>query len=409
MLLPTSESIVWMFAVTGSAYVLTALAVVVSRAQYDRRQRLMQGVERRLAASPHRAAVHEQVLPVASTAMMMRVVADGSASRAAQEVLATALVSRVGIDRLRRESSPSGPERNGWRRIAALRILALAQPDAAWPCLEQALADGGREVVAATVTMLGKIKDRRAAALLIQALRAGRHPRSRTATSLDMFPMKIAQQVMPLLADEDPQVQYWGARLMRRYAGTPGLEAELITLAGSPDAQVRKAAVETLGLVGGSEAIHVLRAKLTDPVPFVRAHAARSLGALRASAAVHAVLPLLADPDWWVRFAAKQSLQALGAEVAPAISTHLSHHDEFARNGAAEVLQNLGVFEELLAHEARGPADPDRVRTIHLLARAGGIRMWATMLGRLSGTAQTRARQLLAQADLGADSLKEAS
>jgi hypothetical protein len=55
----------------------------------------------------------------------------------------------------------------------------------------------------------------------------------------------------------------------------------------------------------------------------------------------------------------------------------------------------VGVFERLLALEAEGPSDPERVRTIHLLVRAGGARMWDSVVERLNIDVRPRAQQLL--------------
>jgi hypothetical protein len=52
-----------------------------------------------------------------------------------------------------------------------------------------------------------------------------------------------------------------------------------------------------------------------------------------------------------VRSAAKDALRALGVDVAPMLVPVLESVDRFARNGAAEVLQDLGVVDHLLLTE----------------------------------------------------------
>ena len=64
------------------------------------------------------------------------------------------------------------------------------------------------------------------------------------------------------------------------------------------------------------------------------------------------IAPLLADREWWVRLAAKESLQQMGEEVWSVLVPYLDHEDAFARNGAAEVLQNIGVLDSLIVLEA---------------------------------------------------------
>jgi HEAT repeat protein len=190
--------------------------------------------------------------------------------------------------------------------------------------------------------MLGRIPDGRAAALLVDALRSGRHPRSRVATALDAFPIPIGARFVPLLTSADPYDRYWGALLMRRYPDVPGLQRMLTALARDREAMVRRAAIETIGAAGFHGAAELVATQTRDPVPYVRAHAARALGRLRAADQAGVLLPLMADREWIVRAAAKQSLESMGPIVAGLVRDLLADPDRFARDGAAEVLQDLG-------------------------------------------------------------------
>jgi HEAT repeat protein len=125
----------------------------------------------------------------------------------------------------------------------------------------------------------------------------------------------------------------------------------------------------------------------------------RSLGRLKDSPESQAVLALLADRDWTVRDAAKQTLADTGTTVA-SVAPFLTHADRFARNSAAEVLQNVGEFERLLVLEAKGPSDPERLRTLQLLVHAGGTWMRDSVLERLSADIRPRAQQLLVSMEL---------
>jgi hypothetical protein len=88
---------------------------------------------------------------------------------------------------------------------------------------------------------------------------------------------------------------------------------------------------------------------------FVRAHACRAAGRLGGAAVAPRLLPLLGDDAWWVRAAAKDTLAALGRDVAPLLVPMLESSDRFARNGAAEVLQDVGVVDELLRTQPGSP------------------------------------------------------
>lgn len=394
----------WICGVLGVAYLVTAAQVVVHRARFDSRRRLLRQLEALLPPSnPSQTAERDdQARAVAFLArqpvsILLRLAAESTMSLAAHEALAASLLARIGHQAAHRDASS---RKNGWRRFAALRILTYADREAAWAHLERALVDGDPEVKAATVTLLGQVADRRAAMLLVEAMTANRYARSRIATSLQACQLDIGDLIVPLLAAPDSQLRYWGAILIRRYPVTSSLEARLGELAEDPDPTVRKAAVETLGVAGLPGSIPTLRARLLDPVPFVRAHAARALGSMRAVAAVDAISPLLADGDWSARSSAKQALEAMGPAVVPTVLKMLSHADGFAKNGAAEVLQNLGVFEQLVEQEALGAATIEHLRICELLARAGGVPMWDTVILRLSPEAQGRARQILASMKL---------
>jgi hypothetical protein len=115
---------------------------------------------------------------------------------------------------------------------------------------------------------------------------------------------------------------------------------------------VRRASIEALAEIGASEAAPVAVHLLKDKEWFVRAHAARALGEWKCVDTATRLIPLLADSQWWVRLAAKQALQAMGMGVYEHLVPVLDHRDSFARNGAAEVLQNLGVLDDIIVEAA---------------------------------------------------------
>jgi HEAT repeat protein len=388
-----------------TAHVATSIALVATRLRHERRLRVLGRAQQQLNGrwqalndSPDAGRrLASDTLAQAPVEDVMLLARDAHLPRPMNKLLAQSLLARLGTARL---LAAARWRHGSWRRIAALRTLVLARSDRSWDCLACALADGNREVKAATVTLLGHLGDRRSAALLVGAMRSGLFSRSRIAASLDAFPIDVSDLVAPLTGSDDALVRFWATTLMQRYPRTPGLARQLMALAEDVEPTVRKAAIDALVAIGGVGALKTLRARLTDEMPFVRAHAARSLGRLQATSQSRAVLSLLADGDWGVRDAAKESLGAMGAGVAPTVLPFLSHADWFARNGAAEVLQNMGVFERLMALELEGPSDPARFRTIHLLARAGGSRMWDSVVERLNIAVRPRAQQLFASMNL---------
>src|SRR3990172_1830819 len=74
-----------------------------------------------------------------------------------------------------------------------------------------------------------------------------------------------------------------------------------------------------------------------------------------AGAAAPTITRLLADERWWVRTAAKDALRGFGTDAVPSLLSVLSHSDQFARNGAAEVLQDVGFVDFLAADNPSSP------------------------------------------------------
>jgi len=272
--------------------------------------------------------------------------------------------------------------RRRWRRIRALRILVRARWHAAAPLLAEALESGDEELAAAAVALLGEVGDQPAAEALVEALRDNRFSRSRIAAQLDVSPEPIAQQLLSLLRDPDAQVRFWGATLLGRYAGDPAVDLELTRAAADVNPSVRAASVESLAVSRAPAATTTAVALLRDPVWFVRAHAARALRDLGGNTGA-AVAELLADESWWVRAAAKEALEARPERALAVLMDYLDHDDEFARNGAAEVLQNTGVLDTLLA------ADDDDIVAHGIfgnpaprILQAGGSRLAASAAAR---------------------------
>ena len=125
-------------------------------------------------------------------------------------------------------------------------------------------------------------------------------------------------------------------------------------------------------------------------------HAARALASTGRADIAEEIAPLLADREWWVRLAAKESLQQLGDEVWSVLVPYLDHEDGFARNGAAEVLQNIGVLDSLIVLEAvTARPSAAKIEMLRKIASAGGTRMTAALLERVDARTRPRVRALL--------------
>jgi HEAT repeat protein len=263
-----------------------------------------------------------------------------------------AVVAGSARRRLLRRAAAHRTEGGKWRRISALRTLARAGDTRSRSLLRRALGDDDDEVVGAAVRSLGEIGKEWAVDELIAVLRAGTHSRSRVATQLDRLTPRIGAQLVGLLFDNDPSVRFWGATLLARCSGLA--VEQLVQLTRDPDPNVRAAAVEALGEQGDAGGLAAVRERIRDETWFVRVHACRAVGRLGDLEDASRIARALSDPWWWVRAAAKDALRGLGIGVAGALIPYLDDEDAFVRNGAAEVLQDVGFVDLLSRHGQRG-------------------------------------------------------
>jgi hypothetical protein len=74
----------------------------------------------------------------------------------------------------------------------------------------------------------------------------------------------------------------------------------------------------------------------------------------------------------------------------------LDHRDRFVRNGAAEVVQNLGILDSLIVLEAASD-NPSRAKVdmLQRIAAAGGLRFTESLVERAGPVLGPRVRRLL--------------
>jgi HEAT repeat protein len=361
------------------------------------------GRARRALAAITVADCHDEELRTAVVSLMATLpddvvlpLASGTTHRPSLDrVVAEAAVARIGRPAIEALAGERRPPKDNWRRIAAMRLLAAGSPASTLvPLLTRAL-DDDPEIVGASLAVLGRLEDRAAGLALIGALKDHKYAPSRIATYLDQSPAPIADALVPLLHHPDAQVRYWGATLMARHR-VPGVERDVASLTKDASPLVRKAAVATLAEIDSAGAVGAVQPLLEDPIWYVRAHAARALATAHATDTAEQIAPLLADREWWVRLAARESLQQMGEEIWSVLVPYLDHADGFARNGAAEVLQNIGVLDSLIVLEAAtSRPSASKVEMLRKIAAAGGTRMTEALLERVDENVRPRVRSLL--------------
>ena len=379
------------FGVIASLWLVFSGWVVADRVRYDRRQHRLQMVERALTDPTletlhplERTAAVRDLLSRLPVAVAYRMTGNQELSTWVREACAAHALEHVGLERMLRDATPHRGANAKWRRISALHALVHARPDAIHALLRVALADADGDVASAAGAVLQRLGDRRAAEILIGGLRSARLPASRIAARLERFTIPIDDLLRPLLTSPRAEARYWAVTLLRKQHDHDGLGAAIVPLVDDADASVRKAALLTLGAMQSAEVGRLANWRLSDPVPYVRSAAIHALAQTgqrspdraRRHAIAMAIAPALADRDWSVRSAAKDGLVALGPATWRAAAAQLSSTDGFARNGAAEVLQNLGVLDWTLRGIASGVRPSDEA--VDVLKRAlheGGVVM----------------------------------
>ena len=391
-------------AIAAILWVAMAIHVMVVRSRRTRMRTGLAGAAETLRAVDvallpltERVARLRPMLARASRETLMYGATDAEATPEVVEGLTAYLVDRWGLEALERDAETDDSPRSKWRRMTALRILTRLGHPRSFELLARAAQQDDGEVASVAFAQLGTLDDDRAGDALIAALTAGRHPASRIAVHLHRSPLSLEGRLRPLISDPRPAIRYWGVALLGRYVDAPGLEAALLPLAHDADPAVRKAAVDSLGRIGGGPAADVAVGLLDDPVAFVRAHAVRALGQLDRFDLAGRVAESLGDRDWWVRFAAKQTLGGFGPEVWSILMPYLESADQFARNGAAEVFQNLGVVDSLIVMEAASDdPSPQKIDLLRRIAAAGGVRLADSIIERAGPVLRPRVRGLLA-------------
>jgi HEAT repeat protein len=353
-------------AVIVVAWLLFSAWVVADRIAYDRRVRAVrQGRGGRL---PWR--------------MLARLAADSSSDPELADSLARYVLERDEAGVL----AAAYGEGKSWHRVEALRILARAGRPLSVGSLQRMLEDDDEEVAATAATILADIDGDEATSVLIAGLGHGGSQTRWIAALLERRGVP-ARLVRPLVDSPAPDAR--GAALRLLGASTEPAEwidDELERRCDDLLPDVRASAARALGRRGRPAAATTLQRLLEDLVWFVQAQAARALGRIGSVESARPIAVLLASTEWWVRQAAKDALVELGPQVRDDLVSLLEHPDPFARNSLAEVLQDIGVVDSLVADVQSIPPTltaPESELTLRRVLNAGGPRFAAAVLARI--------------------------
>jgi HEAT repeat protein len=151
-----------------------------------------------------------------------------------------------------------------------------------------------------------------------------------------------------LARDEDVRVRAAamravGACVSRAGASGDPRAAALLEAALHEGGPVAMAALESIGALGGTDAVRLARAVLGAADPELVAGAVDCVSRHGGDEALDELLPLVAHPDWSVRARVVQALADRGSERAvPALLRRLEvEHDDFVRDALLRALRRL--------------------------------------------------------------------
>jgi HEAT repeat protein len=225
------------------------------------------------------------------------------------------------------------------RRLAVERAVALPVEEAIGVLVDR-LGDPSWRVRKAAVERLVAMPDPQAwVARLIAALGDGENPGRRNAAveALVHGGRRVVPDLVAAIGADDADLR---KLLIDTLAGIadPGSEAVLVAALADPDANVRVAAAEALGAVGGAAAQRALRERSAqaDEDRLVRLAALRTLAALDAQVPARELCPLLDDAI--LRPAALDLLGRSDDAAAPVLLKWLGSESRTSRMAAVRSL-----------------------------------------------------------------------
>ncbi|MEW6554815.1 MAG: HEAT repeat domain-containing protein [Actinomycetota bacterium] len=269
-------------------------------------------------------------------------------------------------DRTRQLHSRSKSRRGG----AARRLGRIGDPDAV-PALAELLRDPSEEVREAALFALVRTGSREALQAMIDALDSGsRWSQEKVAEAMEEAGDESRRVLAGLLGSDNPMHRAFAAEVIGGIGGDEEA-ALLVDALADGEIDVRARAADSLGRMRHRPARPALLRCLQDPAWQVRAQAAKALGKVGDASDAPSLAALLRDREFWVRNNAASALREMGdAGEAPLVEM-LWDGDRFARETAAQALEEGSIVERLVKDMREGVEAPEAGRIIRRLAEIG--------------------------------------
>jgi len=257
------------------------------------------------------------------------------------------------------------------KRSDAARRLGQVNDPRAVPHLRELLWDGKEEVREAALYALGRMGTREALEAMMEALeRGGRWSQEKVCEAVEEAGEESCRLLLELLKDESPMRRAFAAEVMGRVGGAA--EAALLVEAlGDEAVDVRARAADSLGRLLYRPSRPALLRALDDPAWEVRSQAAKAMGRLGEPEDAPRLREALRDREWWVRSNAAAALREMGEAGEGPLVEALWDEDRFARETAAQALEEGSVVERIIKGIREGKEVEEGKRILHRLAEIG--------------------------------------
>ncbi len=262
--------------------------------------------------------------------------------------------------------------RKARRSDAARRLGRIGDPDCVG-ALKALLEDGREEVREAALFSLGRIGTREALEAMLSGLeKGGRWSQEKAAEAVEEAGDESRLVLRELLESEDPRHRAFAAEVLGGVGGEE--EALLLERAlGDGEVDVRARAAASLGRMARPASRSALVGAIEDPAWEVRAQAVKALGRIGDGEDAPVLARALRDSEWWVRNNAAAALREIGAAGEPFLVESLWSEDRFARETAAQALEESGAVERMVRELEVDEGMERAQRVISRLAEIGCV------------------------------------
>jgi len=258
------------------------------------------------------------------------------------------------------------------RSDAARRLGRICDPGAV-PHLKRLLGDDKEEVREAALYALGRIGTRESLEAMLEAMDlADRWGQEKVAETMDDVGEESRLFLVELLKDENPARRAFAADVMGRIGGAEEA-AHLEKALSDKELDVRARAADSLGKLRHHPSRPALLEALKDPDWQVRSQVVKALGRIGDARDAPRLVEALRDREWWVRNNAAAALREMGEAGERPLIEALWDEDRFARETAAQALEESSIVERVVDGMRGEEEIPDGERIIHRLAEIGCV------------------------------------